>query len=78
MPSITPIKGKKKTSYKITVSMGRDVKGNQIRPTMTWTPEPGMTKRQIEKEVTFKPKTLQIFWRLWNKNRWNGGCSYIC
>lgn len=51
MASITPIKGKKNTSYKITVSMGRDLNGNQIRPTMTWTPEPGMTKRQIEKEV---------------------------
>lgn len=51
MANITPIKGKKSTSYKITVSRGRDLNGNQIRPTMTWTPEPGMTKRQIEKEV---------------------------
>ncbi len=38
-------------SYKITVSNGYDLNGKQIRQHMTWTPEPGMTKKQIEKEL---------------------------
>lgn len=38
-------------SYKITVSCGYDLNGKQIRQHMTWTPEPGMTKKQIEKEL---------------------------
>lgn len=37
--------------YKITVSHGYDINGKQLRDHMTWTPEPGMTKRQIEKEL---------------------------
>lgn len=39
------------SGYKITVSMGYDVNGKQIRHHMTWTPEPGMTARQIAKEL---------------------------
>ena len=38
-------------SYRLTVSCGYDKSGNQIRKTMTWTPEEGMTKRQVEKEL---------------------------
>ncbi|MCQ5028667.1 site-specific integrase [Flavonifractor sp. DFI.6.63] len=38
-------------SYRIIVSNGYDVNGKQIREKMTWTPEPGMTKRQIEKAL---------------------------
>jgi integrase len=38
--------------YKITVSLGYDINGKQLRDHMTWIPEPGMTKRQIEKELT--------------------------
>ena len=37
--------------YKITVSQGYDISGKQIRTHMTWVPEPGMTPRQIEKEL---------------------------
>ena len=37
--------------YKITVSNGYDINGKQLREHMTWVPEPGMTKRQIEKEL---------------------------
>lgn len=37
--------------YKITVSHGYDINGKQLREHMTWVPEPGMTKRQIEKEL---------------------------
>ena len=33
------------------MSNGYDVSGKQIREKMTWTPEPGMTKRQIEKAL---------------------------
>ena len=38
-------------SYKITASHGYDATGKQIRRHMTWTPDPGMTTRQIEKEL---------------------------
>ena len=37
--------------YKITVSQGTDCNGKKIREYMTWIPDPGMTDRQIEKEV---------------------------
>ena len=42
---------KRKGSYKITVSAGRDMSGKQIRYYMTWTPPAEMTERQAEKEV---------------------------
>lgn len=42
---------KRKSSYQITVSCGYDLNGKQIRRTMTYTPEPNMTAKQIEKEV---------------------------
>lgn len=49
--------------YKITVSQGRDYTGKKIRKYMTWVPEPGMTDRQIKKEldrqaVLFEEKVL--------------------
>lgn len=42
---------KRGESYRIIVSNGYDINGKQIRKKMTWTPEPGMTKRQIEKAL---------------------------
>ena len=42
---------KRGNSYRIIVSNGYDINGRQIREKMTWTPEPGMTKRQIEKAL---------------------------
>ena len=42
---------KRGESYRIIVSNGYDINGRQIREKMTWTPEPGMTKRQIEKAL---------------------------
>lgn len=42
---------KRGKSYRITTSCGYTVKGDQERQRMTWTPEPGMTERQIEKEL---------------------------
>lgn len=47
MASIT----KRGNSYLITVSNGYDLTGKQMREYMTWTPDPGMTERQIEKEL---------------------------
>lgn len=49
--------------YKITVSQGYDYNGKRIRQYMTWVPEPGMTDRQIKKElerqaVLFEEKVL--------------------
>ena len=37
--------------FKITVSLGYDYTGKRIRQYMTWIPEPGMTERQIKKEL---------------------------
>lgn len=42
---------KRGDSYRITVSGGYDIHGKQIKERMTWTPEPGMTARQITKEL---------------------------
>ncbi len=47
MASITERNGK----YFIMVSTGYDSTGKQIRKTMTYKPEPGMTQKQIEKTV---------------------------
>lgn len=51
MASIERRNGKDGTTYKITVSVGRDINGKQKRHYMTWKPEPGLTARQIEKKV---------------------------
>ncbi|MGM9936559.1 MAG: tyrosine-type recombinase/integrase [Candidatus Ornithomonoglobus sp.] len=42
---------KRGNTYQIRVSAGYDSGGKQIIKTMTWKPVPGMTKRQIEKEL---------------------------
>ncbi|MDE7389365.1 MAG: site-specific integrase [Lachnospiraceae bacterium] len=42
---------KRNNGYFISVSCGYDVNGKQIRRTMTYKPEKGMTAKQIEKEV---------------------------
>lgn len=38
-------------TYRITASAGYDTEGRQIRKSMTWRPAPGMTERQIAKEL---------------------------
>ena len=39
-------------SYRIRVSRGYDEKGNRLKPYfMTWIPDKGMTKKQIEAEL---------------------------
>ena len=47
MPTIQ----KRGDTYRITVSNGYDASGKQIRKTTTWKPAPGMTQKQIEKEL---------------------------
>ena len=42
---------KRGESYRIVASAGYDKDGKQIRKRMTWTPAPGLTARQIEKEL---------------------------
>lgn len=42
---------KRGDSYRIRASAGYDASGQQVTKSMTWKPEPGMTKRQIEKEL---------------------------
>ena len=55
MANITPRKDKDGNiiSYQIRVFRGRDASGKRLKDyILTWKPEPGMTKRQIEKELT--------------------------
>ena len=40
---------KRGDSYSICVSTGYSTIGKQVRKNFTWTPEPGMTEKQIEK-----------------------------
>ncbi len=47
MPTIQ----KRGDTYRITVSSGYDAQGKQIRKSTTWKPAPGMTQKQIEKEL---------------------------
>ena len=47
MPTIQ----KRGDTYRIRVSAGYDASGKQIMKSMTWQPAPGMTKKQIEKEL---------------------------
>ena len=42
---------KRGKGYRITVAAGIDMTGKQIRHRIVWTPEPGMTERQIKKEL---------------------------
>ena len=42
---------KRGDSYSIRVSCGYDCKGKQVIQSLTWRPEEGMTKKQIEKEL---------------------------
>lgn len=43
---------KRGKSYTLRVSVGYDSKGRQIKKNATYTPEPGMSEKQIEKELT--------------------------
>ena len=49
MANIKRIDGKTGTSFKITVTKGRNQDGKQIRHYMTWTPDRSMTERQMQK-----------------------------
>ena len=57
---------KRGDSYLIRVSCGYDVNGKHKEQSMTWKPDEGMTKKQIEKElnrqaVMFGQSRLQDF-----------------
>lgn len=52
MATIRKREGKTGTSYLIRASCGYDVSGKQVERSMTWRPTPGMTPKQIEKELT--------------------------
>jgi len=45
---------KRGNSFNIRVSAGYDLNGKQIRKNLTWTPLPGMTAKQIEKELNIQ------------------------
>ena len=42
---------KRGSTYRITVSVGYDINGKQIRKRMTYKPEPGLTAAQLKKEL---------------------------
>ena len=42
---------KRGNSYRIKVSCGYKVDGKQVTQRMTWTPDPDLTEKQIEKEL---------------------------
>lgn len=42
---------KRGDTYRIRASAGYKTTGDQIRPSVTWKPAPGMTTKQIEKEL---------------------------
>lgn len=51
MATIKKREGKTGTSYLIRASCGYDTSGRQVMRSMTWKPKPGMTEKQIEKEL---------------------------
>lgn len=51
MATIKKREGKTGTSYLIRSSVGYDSSGRHIERSMTWKPKPGMTAKQIEKEL---------------------------
>ncbi|MCL2579352.1 MAG: hypothetical protein FWE32_04910 [Oscillospiraceae bacterium] len=51
MANIRKIEGKTGTSYRITVSEGRDISGRQVRHYKTYTPAPGTAQRLVSKEL---------------------------
>lgn len=81
MASIKKIEGKGGTSYKITVSMGRDAHDKQIRHYKTWKPEQGMTARQIERElkrVAYEfERDLQIGFQADNRQTFEQYAEYV-
>lgn len=52
MATIRKREGKKGVSYLIRSSCGYTADGRQVVANMTWKPDPGMSERQIEKELT--------------------------
>lgn len=53
------IKKRSNGSYQITVSCGYDMNGRQIRKTETFTPDQGLTKRQIDKAVQHEAELFE-------------------
>ena len=69
MANITPRKDKEGNiiSFQIRVFRGRDASGKRLKDyILTWKPEPGMTKRQIEKELARQATLFEENCRLGN------------
>lgn len=69
MANITPRKDKEGNtiSFQIRVFRGRDASGKRLKDyILTWKPEPGMTKRQIEKELARQTTLFEENCRLGN------------
>ena len=81
MASIKKIEGKTGTSFKITVTRGRDSNGKQIRHFKTWTPDHPMTARQMEKEaqrVAFEfERDIELGFQADNRQTFNEYAKYV-
>lgn len=64
---------KRGDSYSIRVSCGYDSKGKQIIKSKTWSPEPGMTKKQILKEIN---RQMILFEEACNKGYQNKAIKF--
>ena len=51
MATVTKREGKNGTTYRLRSSVGYTADGRQVMKSKTWTPKPGMTAKQIEKEL---------------------------
>ena len=81
MACIKKIKNKNSISYQITVSNGRDAVNRQKRYYLTWTPEPGMTQRQVEKEVQKQAlefeRQIELGYVIDNKQTFTDYAAYV-
>lgn len=81
MANIKRIDGKTGTSFKITVTKGRDLNGKQIRHYMTWTPEHPMTERQMQKaveKIAFEfEQSLDLGYQIDNRQSFSAYSEYV-
>lgn len=60
---------KRGNSYRVTVSNGYDINGKKIVETDTFTPEPGMKPKEIQKALAeFVPKNHTSDWPYQNRS----------
>lgn len=69
MPTIT----KRGDTYRIRAYCGYDAKGKQVTRSTTWKPAPGMTPKQIEKELQ---RQAVLFQEQCSGQGWGGAVKF--